>query len=461
MKRLLCALGLSISSLSSAQVPAAASTLALDTPASALFDISGTGEAALQAVKAELSARGVWWTELEAHLFVYGNSDQLDQLANKLPLAHALGDLPPAAFALQARGCAERPELLLPAIAMAGRYALVRQPRAFAPTRYSAEYLPLRDQSTVARASANVSQANRLKGSDPLAQFMADQINPARWFADVTTLASFDRSSFSPSLINARDWIGAQFSQLNLSVSYPSFSFTSGGQTVTSSNVLGVYTGAGAPGDWILVGGHYDSRNSSLSSASMTPGAEDNASGCAGVIELARIITTVRPNRSVLFMCYSGEEQGLHGSRAHVTALQNSGDINRLKFFLIMDMIGYSSDADLDVLLESNIAGQPVLDVFAAAAAQYEPRLRVLQSNSPFGSDHIPYLSAGLPGLLTIENDWNVYPHYHRTTDTPANMSNALDMGGAILRMNAAAMAGYLGGAIFDPADAVFQSGFE
>ncbi len=55
------------------------------------------------------------------------------------------------------------------------------------------------------------------------------------------------------------------------------------GGTITRQNVIGTWTGTSLPDEWIVVGAHYDSRNGSGSSVTNTPGAEDNASGCAGV----------------------------------------------------------------------------------------------------------------------------------------------------------------------------------
>ena len=196
---------------------------------------------------------------------------------------------------------------------------------------------------------------------------------------------------------------------------------------------------------------------SGTSAITNTPGAEDNASGCAGVVELARVVVATQPERSVLFMCYAGEEQGLFGSKAHVTALQASAEIGKVKHAMIMDMIGYSATADIEVLLESNVAQQAIIATYAQAATTYVPELGLMTATNANGSDHVPYLSAGRSSLLTIENDWNIYPHYHRSTDTPTNMgSYAMAMGGAILRMNAAVLVG-----LTRRGDAVFANGFD
>ena len=58
-------------------------------------------------------------------------------------------------------------------------------------------------------------------------------------------------------------------------------------------------------------------------------------------------------------------------------------------------------------------------------------------------ASHNPYLDNGMPALLTIEDEWNIYPDYHRTTDLPANLT--LEMGRQVLRMNVAAMAELVG----------------
>ena len=72
------------------------------------------------------------------------------------------------------------------------------------------------------------------------------------------------------------------------------------------------------PDDRFVVGAHYDSISGNPFDA---PGAEDNASGCAGVLEIARIFAANPPEATIHFVCYAGEEQGLHGSTAHVADL--------------------------------------------------------------------------------------------------------------------------------------------
>ena len=211
------------------------------------------------------------------------------------------------------------------------------------------------------------------------------------------------------------------------------------------SNVIAVRPGTDLAGEWVLVGAHYDARNPNNSSGGVanTPGAEDNASGCAGVVEMATVFAAVPTRRTLVFACYAGEEQGLLGSIAQAQALAASGDLSRIKLAVIMDMIGYSGDQDFDVLLESS--GTPtqlaVLEQFAALATDYAPGTRAVIDTNPCCSDHMPWINRGIPALLTIENDWSQYVHYHQTSDLPQNITNAQAMGGRILRLNAAGIA--------------------
>ncbi|MEM9558077.1 MAG: M28 family metallopeptidase [Acidobacteriota bacterium] len=276
-------------------------------------------------------------------------------------------------------------------------------------------------------------------------------VDAARWLADVETLAGWNRYSHGATIDLARDWLAAQFLSLGLETSTETFPV--GGSGTEVENVFGLRNGRTRPHDLIIVGGHYDSISQSPSSAA--PGAEDNASGCAGVLELARVLAPVDLEASVLFVCFAGEEQGLYGSRDHAADLAASGDDDRVVMMLNMDMIGFSGDADLDLLLETEDEWPTLPDLFEDAAAAFTD-LRTVVSFFAFGSDHVPYLDRGMPALLTIQNDWSSYPDYHRTTDLPDRI--VLAMGQGVLRTNAAVLAVEAG--VLDDSF-LFADGFE
>jgi Zn-dependent M28 family amino/carboxypeptidase len=137
-----------------------------------------------------------------------------------------------------------------------------------------------------------------------------------------------------------------------------------------------------------------------------------------------------------------------------VADLFAAGDDDKVEAVLNMDMIGYTSDGDLDCLLETEPFADFLVWDFSDAAALYTT-LRIVVDFSAGGSDHVPYLDSGIPALLTIENDWWQYPHYHRTTDLPQYLT--IEMGEEIIKMNVAAMAPKVGA----DSTMVFVDGFE
>lgn len=290
------------------------------------------------------------------------------------------------------------------------------------------------------------------KAVDPEVQAVVGQVDGARWFAAVDTLQQWDRYTHRSEILDARDWLEARFAELpGMQVSTPSFQV--GG--TTAYNVMAVLPGTTRPDDVYIVGGHYDATSSGCGVSNPAYGAEDNASGAAGVLEAARVLAANPPEATVVFLAYGGEEQGLYGSEDHVADLTASGDLADVQGVVIMDMIAYSVDATLDVLLETRSVGSAQLALMAQAAADYTGMV-VHQSLFAWGSDHVPYLDANRPAVLTIDDDWDQYSWYHCTTDTIDKLVQA--MGEEIVRMNVASVALMAGAR---PPDVLFEDGFE
>lgn len=421
----------------------------------AIVDIHEIGWERLQAVA---GAAGVdWWIELGGEMLVCGDGAVASRLAATRPL-RTLPDPVDLDRLWVARGLSEEQlgQMGLELVAGAGRLALVSlRPGAELlagadePERGTRQGLiAARPGMVVVRQAANRPAASPRRW-DPAVQALVDEIDGDRWFIDIETLADFNRYTHSPGILDARDWLVAAFEALpGVAVETPAFMV---GSTV-AYNVIATLPGSSRPDDWYIVGGHYDA----TSEAPMVeaPGAEDNASGCAGVLELARVLTAHPPEGTVLFLCYAGEEQGLLGSEDHVADLVASGDAGKVQAMLDLDMIAYTGDSDLDCLLESEAFAQFLVDLLADAAAQYTT-LRIETSLWAWGSDHVPYLDHGIPALLAIENDWSEYPYYHTTDDLPYHLS--VTMGEEILKMNVAAMAVLAG----SRTSHVFEDGFE
>jgi len=135
-------------------------------------------------------------------------------------------------------------------------------------------------------------------------QALVDQVNVTRVMDDVRMLAAFQsRNTRSATVDDARDAIAAEMRDIGLTVTITEF-WAAG---PTAWNVIGELPGWKHPEELVVVGGHYDSMPNPPAAA---PGAEDNASGTAGVLEIARIMVQTNPQRTIQFVAFGAEELG-------------------------------------------------------------------------------------------------------------------------------------------------------
>jgi len=187
---------------------------------------------------------------------------------------------------------------------------------------------------------------------------------------------------------DAADWIGAYFDQHELNSYTQTYSVPQRG---TSYNVIGEKIGHTKPGEIIVIGAHYDS--TSQQPATLAPGAVDNGSGAAGVMVLAAASRLMDFSRTVEFIVFGGEEQGLYGSYHYVQEATREG--KNIVGALIMDMIGYSNRY-YGVKIEGtrDPAIQELMQLYDSNVRAYTTLTRVQSTNS-FGSDHVSFQEAG------------------------------------------------------------------
>jgi Zn-dependent M28 family amino/carboxypeptidase len=170
----------------------------------------------------------------------------------------------------------------------------------------------------------------------------------------------------------------------------------------------------------ILVGAHYDSLSESPST--VAPGADDNATGIAVLLEAAELLRNAGLRRDVLFAAFGGEEQGLFGSAAcaEIAAAENW----KIDLMLNMDMIGFQDPARPGhIVVEYDYGNKnPVNDaaskafglLMAQAAADYTTL--AVEHTDIWNSDYMPFEAKGYPCIGVYESGQN--PGYHKTTDT-------------------------------------------
>jgi uncharacterized repeat protein (TIGR01451 family) len=184
-------------------------------------------------------------------------------------------------------------------------------------------------------------------------------------------------------------------------------------------NVEGTLDGWGPGSDTIYIAcAHYDS--TSNAPYTTAPGADDNASGVAAVLEAARVLSQYRYRHTLRFVTFAGEEQGLFGSfyyvrDAYLAGTDIGGAIN-------LDMVAYDSDDD-DVMevhagtrSDSQALGTALLNANATYGLALTPEY--ITSGATSASDHARFWSYGYPAILLIEDFQDFNPDYHQTSDT-------------------------------------------
>lgn len=178
----------------------------------------------------------------------------------------------------------------------------------------------------------------------------------------------------------------------------------------------------------LLVGAHMDS--TSEAEETRAPGANDNASGVSAVIEAHRILSQVPLRKGLVFVAFSGEEQGMLGSNACAAAARAAGW--KIDMMLNLDMLGLHPnrpDAPMYVeydqgnaVVENNAPAEALARIAAGMAAEHTT-LRI-EHTDIWDSDYMGFEAQGYPCIGFYDGGVD-YPTYHSTTDVP----EAVDFG--------------------------------
>jgi Zn-dependent M28 family amino/carboxypeptidase len=266
-----------------------------------------------------------------------------------------------------------------------------------------------------------------------------DRLSSDSLAADLATLTGHaTRHSASGSFDSAATWAAEQLEGAGYAVTTQPVPGVGG----RCRNVVADRPGSGpAPRDVVLVTAHLDSVNR-LGSQAPAPGADDNASGSAGVLAMAHALADADAVLDLRLVLMGGEEQGLFGSRRYVEELPGP-ERTRIRAVVNMDMIAGRNTAAAGVLLEGAAVSRDVIDALARAAVTYTG-LAVSTSTSPANSDHVPFIDVGIPAVLTIEGADGTNARVHTERDTLVALDQELAM--EILRMNVAFVAEALAG---------------
>lgn len=221
----------------------------------------------------------------------------------------------------------------------------------------------------------------------------------------------------------ARQFLFNSYQSFGLDVRLHPFTYNSN----TYYNVVAVLPGLVSPNEQVIMCAHYDSVNN--------PGADDNASGTAAVLETARILSNYRFEKTIIFIAFDREEQGLVGSTAYANQYRNDNILGVVN----LDMVAYNPSGN-----QANIYGRTASNTIKQGLASALTRYSGIQAviNGALDrSDHAPFEAIGKQACLLIERSWQSNPNYHRQTDT-VDMQNYINYEYAVLLTKGAA--GYI-----------------
>lgn len=185
---------------------------------------------------------------------------------------------------------------------------------------------------------------------------------------------------------------------------------TNHSDVIKARNVIATLPGSELPGERILIGGHLDSWD-------LATGAIDNGIGSFGVLDIARAFkaNTLQPKRTVQFVMFMGEEQGLLGSRYMVAQAVKDGSIEGVKYMTNCDMVGNPIGMNAGGLLEDSTFFKNVGAEIQKIDTVYKNKFT---RRSGLHSDHEPFMLEGVP-ILSIQSnlDKSILRCYHSDCD--------------------------------------------
>jgi hypothetical protein len=292
---------------------------------------------------------------------------------------------------------------------------------------------------------------------------MIKQVSATRIEADIRKLASFgtrntlsEQDNPTRGIGAARDWLFDEFNRISaacggcLDVQKQAFVQPKANripEPTTLTNVFAVLKGTTDPARVYVVSGHYDSMCSSPTDAKCdAPGANDDASGTAVSLELARVMSKHKYDATIVFMAVPGEEQGLLGA-AHYAEQAKQAKTN-IEAMFTNDIVGGvtthknsqfrkrvrvfsegvpSNETEQEAATRRSVGGEN--DSSSRQLARYikEQAGRYLKNFSAWliyrrdrygrGGDHIPFLERGFAGVRFTESDED-YRHQHQNVRT-------------------------------------------
>jgi len=246
---------------------------------------------------------------------------------------------------------------------------------------------------------------------------IVERVSPDSILASLRQFESLGvKSPGSQAIVETREWLRDKYRSYGYSdITLHEFDY----ETHRLQNIVVNKTGATQPDRFLIIDGHYDTVGG--------PGVNDNGSGVAIILEVARVLADIDCDVSIRFINFSAEEEGLVGSTAYVEDIVAPQDLDIL-LVLNIDEVGGAADTTNSMITCERDEGS--LDQNNAASAAYTDTIAALthtyssletQIAHAYGSDYLPFEREGyvITGFYeTLESS-----HIHSPNDVLANMN--------------------------------------
>ena len=261
--------------------------------------------------------------------------------------------------------------------------------------------------------TASSSTGFQNKSVHPFLSEMLSQVNESHLRSYVQTIQAFGPHPTNSQALEAlEEYLYNQLSSMNISVSYDAWE----AKKSTGNNIVATLPGTLVPTTCVILCAHCDS-------LAISPGAEDDGSGVAAVLEVASIMHDYSFNTTVKFILFSGEEQGLLGSRSYAqNAAKNHEAILGV---LALDKIGYAVTAEEGHAIQhhANPESAWMTHISRNVTSLFSDEIGLTVRDLPEDpqSDHYAFVENGFAGTDFVRNATN--PYYHTSEDIIDHMN--------------------------------------
>ena len=279
-----------------------------------------------------------------------------------------------------------------------------------------------------------------------------NQVTENQIINDVEHLTSYiNRRADAVHIYNVKDWLVSQYENMNVdSICLHDFEVMLHHDTVytplvTAPNVIAVQIGKTKPDEFIVCGAHYDSfvktEGDFDPDTLVSPGADDNASGVAGILTTARILSNYEFERSIIYANWNAEEFGLCGSTAY--ARKCRADSLDIVAYFNLDMTGYLNPGDdIHIHLLYTPCDSLLGRFMKQVCRTYLPDVEIKQAWLAHGNtDYSSFNRNGYQAISQSEDVRHLSPYIHTVDDVIGLSVNSWEQSVVFTKLNVACVA--------------------